>query len=125
MITINSEDYERAKKSFKSTKSIFQINGVGVDTKTYFPLSSKVEKMDYRKQYGYSENDFIIISVAEFNKNKNHRLIIETIKKLIDKIETIKVILVGIGPDLEKIKSDVKKYSLNNYIFHFLVTERI
>ena len=116
LITINNEDYKRAKKSFKTTKSIVRIDGVGVDTKTYFPLSSKVEKVDYRKQYGYSENDFIIISVAEFNKNKNHRLIIEAIKKLVDKIKTIKVLLVGIGPDLENIKSDVKKYSLNNYI---------
>lgn len=116
LITINSEDYERAKKSFKTTKSIVRINGVGVDTKTYFPLSSKVEKVDYRKQYGYSKNDFIIISVAEFNKNKNHKLIIEVIKKLVEKIKTIKVLLIGIGPNLENIKLDVKKYSLNNYI---------
>ena len=27
--------------------------------------------------------------MAEFNKNKNHRLIIEAIKKLVDKIKTI------------------------------------
>jgi glycosyltransferase EpsD len=116
LITINREDYKRAKKSFKETKSIFHINGVGVDTKIYFPISSEEEKIDYRKQYGYSKKEFIIISVAEINKNKNQILMVEAVKHLVGKRKNILVLLVGKGPEKEMIELIVKQYSLGNNV---------
>ena len=79
LITINKEDYNRAKKKFKM-KHLEYIPGVGVDIDKF-----KLEEFDrdeYRAKLGYTKDDFVILSVGELNKNKNHEVILRAISKL-------------------------------------------
>lgn len=79
LITINKEDFNRAKKSFKSG-SVEYIPGVGFDTKRFSHVH--VDKELKRMEIGVPESAFVILSVGELNRNKNHETIIKAIKKL-------------------------------------------
>ncbi len=92
LITINKEDYEIAKK-FKADR-IEYVPGVGIDTDKFKNI--EVNKSEKRKTIGVSEDDFMIISVGELNRNKNHQVIIRAIAKL--RNENIKYVLCGEGP---------------------------
>ena len=77
LITINSEDYDIAHKKFHA-KRVYKINGVGTDLKRFLPVSPTT-KQALRETHNYSKDDFIIICVAELNKNKNQRFLLEAL----------------------------------------------
>lgn len=79
LITINSEDYELAKKKMKS-KKVYYVPGIGFDTNKF--SSTKVDKAEKRKELGINEDDIMILSVGELNKNKNHEVIIKAIANI-------------------------------------------
>jgi len=71
LVTINGEDFERAKEKFHA-KDYSLIHGVGVDTKAF---ASGEEKNDI----------FTILSVGELNDNKNHSTVIKALSQIRDK----------------------------------------
>ncbi|GEN57840.1 glycosyl transferase family 1 [Halolactibacillus alkaliphilus] len=79
LITINKEDYNRAKNKFKA-KKIEYIPGVGLDVDKF--QNVMVDKKAKRDEIGISEEVFIILSVGELNKNKNHEVVIRAIAKI-------------------------------------------
>lgn len=101
LITISKEDYNRAKNKFKM-KQLEYIPGVGVDIEKF--RLTDIDREKYRKQLGFTEKDFLILSVGELNKNKNHQVIIKAIKSL--KNSNIKYIIAGQG----NLKSDLMHY---------------
>ncbi|MDO4870854.1 MAG: glycosyltransferase family 4 protein [Candidatus Saccharibacteria bacterium] len=92
IVTINQEDYQLAKQKFKTR--IFKIDGVGINLERFMPIT-KSEKRALRKQYGYGDDDFIMIYVAEVIKRKNHLMIVRKIDKILDKIPNLKFIFAG------------------------------
>lgn len=95
LITINEEDYELAKKKFK-TKQIELVHGVGVDETKFNITMTEQEKTELRKSLGLGENDFVIIYPAELNKNKNQGMLLKAIDKLKKQgYKDIKVLLPG------------------------------
>lgn len=94
LITINTEDYERAKKKLKA-KNTHYIPGVGVSKEKFDIKMSKKEISEYRKDLGLSDDDIVLIYVAEMNKNKNQKMVIEAMKLLIEKNKSYKLLLVG------------------------------
>ena len=81
LITINKEDYNRANKSFKAKRVVY-IPGIGIDTKKFGKVVVDVSKK--RKELGVPEDAFLLLSVGELNKNKNHETVIKAIAKLND-----------------------------------------
>lgn len=92
LITINKEDYKRAKNKFKM-KQLEYIPGVGVDTKKFQSLD--FDRNSYRNKLGYRDSDFVILSVGEINCNKNHEIILRSIAELKD--DRIKYLIAGQG----------------------------
>ena len=93
LITINKEDYTRAMKSFKA-QDVKYVRGVGIDTKKFTQLS--IDKKQKRKSINVPENAFIIVSVGEVNKNKNHSIVIKALAKL--NRSDIYYVICGQGP---------------------------
>ena len=95
LITINEEDYNLAKRRFK-TKQIELVHGVGVDETKFNITMTEQEKAELRRSLGIEENDFVIIYPAELNKNKNQGMLLNAIAKLKEQgYEKIKVLLPG------------------------------
>lgn len=115
LITLNKEDYSFAKKHF-SLKQIYMLDGVGVDLKKFFPFKNNIEKNNLRRDMGFSADDFIILSVAEFIPRKNHKLLFDLISRLEKNIPNLKIILIGHGPLLDYYKKCVFDNKWNNIV---------
>lgn len=119
LITINREDYQRAKY-FPVRKEVLYIPGVGVDT-NQFTNNLEIRKQK-RHELGIYENDFVILSVAELNKNKNIIQLIDTIsymkKVFTEEMRTIsiKCLLAGEGDQQVKLRKKVKELKLDDQI---------
>ena len=77
LITINKEDYKRAKEKFHAKKTEY-VPGVGVDTEKFAPRKSGRERI--RTELGLKDEDIMLLSVGELNENKNHESVIRAIK---------------------------------------------
>lgn len=85
IITINMEDYESAKRLH--CKSVFHINGVGVDTKRFG--SADIDRDEYRKQLGVPKNKLMVLAIGELSRRKNHTVIVEALAKLDNKADFV------------------------------------
>ena len=116
LITINEEDYNLAKKKFKSKRIEF-VNGVGVDKSKFdFKMSDK-EKHELRKDLGLKDDDFVLIQVGELNKNKNQIMTINAMKTIVEKNENIKLLIVGKGKLKDYYIQKIKEYHLGDNIY--------
>ena len=115
LITINSEDLEVAKKfKLRNNGSVSKIHGVGIEKEKY--VVENFDKSEYRRKLNLENEDFVILVLAELNKNKNHIQLIKAMSKLKDKYPNIKALFAGVGPLEEEIKSQIKDYGLENNI---------
>lgn len=104
LITINREDYERAK-TFKAAKVCY-VPGVGIDLKKF--NAGYVNKEQKRKEIGVSADDFVLLSVGELIPRKNHEVVIRALSvlKQLDKLNHIEYVICGRGAyetDLKKL----------------------
>lgn len=81
LITINKEDYALAKKSFNAGK-VEYVPGVGLDIDKINNI--KVDRKLKRKEIGVPEDCFLLLSVGELNKNKNHEVVIKALAQIND-----------------------------------------
>ncbi|MGI0528380.1 glycosyltransferase family 4 protein [Treponema socranskii] len=113
LVTINKEDYECVvKKRFYAEKN-FRINGVGVNITDFKSLENKHK---IRQEYGYTNNDFIILYTAEFIPRKNHRFLIESLPRLKKNIPNLKIILPGKGELFDTMVNLAKKLYVDDII---------
>lgn len=107
LITINREDYNRAKKHFHAEKTYY-VPGVGIDLKR--EELTEAQKDAKRKELGIPKNAFLITSVAEFTENKNQRTVIEALEQLHN--PDIYYVMCGIG---EK-KAELEQYVIKQHL---------
>lgn len=112
IITINSEDYERALK-FKIPDT-YKVNGVGVDLSIY--NNDLLDKEAARWNLGISKDDFVILMIAEVNVNKNHKQLIEAIDILKKRKIKVKVLCAGDGPLMNKVTEQIGNRNLEDCI---------
>ena len=93
LITINQEDYQRAKNKFKTR--VEYVPGVGIDESKFKFKMSKKEKSDLRKSLGLKDTDFVLIYAAELNKNKNQKMLIEAMSEIIKINKNVHLLLPG------------------------------
>ncbi len=105
LITINKEDYRRAKKYFKARKTVY-VPGVGVDTKKFAPRQSGRDEI--RKELNLKDNQIMLLSVGELNENKNHISVVKAIK------DTDYVyVIVGKGEKKAELESTAKECNVD------------
>ncbi|MDD6729151.1 MAG: glycosyltransferase family 4 protein [Eubacteriales bacterium] len=95
LITINKEDYTLAKeKGFKAGKILY-VPGVGVDLSEFSPKTAE-QKATLRSEYGYSNDDFIMIYPADFCQRKNQMMLLKALQIVTEKYKDVKLLLPGL-----------------------------
>ncbi|MFZ1302012.1 MAG: glycosyltransferase [Candidatus Microsaccharimonas sp.] len=94
LITINKEDYERAKAHFKT--DVQYVAGVGVDSSRFDEEMTIDQVFELKKSLGIDKRDFIIIYVAELSRRKNQMWLLNTLSGFLKKHQDVKLILPGI-----------------------------
>lgn len=118
VIVMNSFDYNVAKNYKLCTGNIYSINGMGINLSS-FPQISAECKLSLKYDHNFSEDDFILIYVAEFSKRKNQKFLLDSISKLVnDNFNNVKLLLLGDGALLEESKQYVRELGIShNVIF--------
>ena len=93
LITINKEDYHRAKKQFKT--NVIYMPGVGVNPKRFKPKLTAKQKLELRKSLGLKKDDFVMIYTAELNKNKNQTLLLHVLHEINKEDKSVHLLLAG------------------------------
>lgn len=113
LITINKEDYERAKEfSLRKNGKVYYVPGVGIDIEKI--RNSKVDMCQKKKELGIPENIPVLLSVGELNKNKNHIVVLNALSKLQDK--RFIYLICGRGTLKEYLEEKIKELRLNNNV---------
>ncbi len=90
LITINREDYARAKERFHAKQTVY-VPGIGVDIDK---IDSAHFDGELRKSCSVLPGEIMLLSVGELNNNKNHDTAIKAIALL---PERFKYVIVGKG----------------------------
>ena len=115
LITINREDYDLAvSRKFKAAK-IYTVNGVGVDI-SKFHCVSKEEKTKLRSDYGYNEDDFLMIYPADFCERKNQNMLFDTLKILLGVSSKFRLLLPGSDEKAQSFLDYAKKIEVYDNI---------
>ncbi len=99
IVTINREDYNRAK-TFHA-KNVRYIPGVGVDLSKI--RNAKVNREEYKESIGMPPEGIMILSVGELIERKNHEVIIKALGKIQDR--NLYYVICGKGPLKEHLES--------------------
>lgn len=119
LVTINREDYENARKfQLRPSGSVCLIPGAGLDMEQYVPVTEK-QYQNCREKLGIAENQLFLLSVGEVNENKNHRVVIESLRQLREQgwdISHFKYGICGDGTERKALEQLVRNYHLEKWI---------
>lgn len=94
LITINKEDYGRAKRKLRT--NVIYVPGVGIDHRHFAKRIDTKRRAEIRSSLGIQAGDFVLIYPAELNKNKNQSTLLHAMRGAIMKDQSIHLLLPGI-----------------------------
>lgn len=109
LITINDEDYRRAKKF--NAKNLEYIPGVGIDVN--FPILSDKEKEEKKESLNLSGQN-VLISVGELSDRKNHKVVISALANI--KELDFQYLIVGLGEKKNDLEDLIQQYDLQEKV---------
>ena len=107
-------------KLYPQYKEKFHVIPTGVNTEIFKPL----DKHKMRNKLGFSKSDKIILYVGRIELPKKVDDIINALKILVEQDSSYKLVLVGDGVLLEKMKSLSRYLKLDDYISFFGIRKR-
>ena len=109
LITLNEEDYQATLK-FHS-KKVFKVNGIGIDTSKF----SKIDNLRYlQSELNLKPDDFLLVSVGELIKRKNHSVIVDAIKQMDN--PHVHLAIAGDGELKEYLERKIEKMGVGNQV---------
>lgn len=115
LITINKEDYAAAKHNSFKAKRIVYVPGVGVDLKSFSPKSD-CERIQLRKEYGYNENDFLMIYPADFSKRKNQTMLLYAMQMIVEENKNVRLLLPGPIENSSECQALCRQLNISEYV---------
>ena len=109
LITINLDDYEIAKKKFKT--DVRYVKGIGLDVSKFDFEMDEERKLDYRKKLGLEKEDFVMIYPAELLPRKRQVWLINSVSSLLKENKNFHILLPGkdsMNGECQKLVSDLK-----------------
>lgn len=115
LITINKEDYALARKRLHC-KRIEYVPGVGIKTEKF--RSNADIRQEKRRELGYGDDDFLMLTVAEMTPNKNHITILKAMALLKEKAEFSKLhyLICGRGEMWASLEQSAKELGISGHV---------
>ncbi|MDD5864120.1 MAG: glycosyltransferase family 4 protein [Firmicutes bacterium] len=115
LVTINREDDAFARRHIHA-KRIEYVPGMGVDTERFRVGTG--DRMEKRRELGFGEKDFLILTVAEMTKNKNHSTVLKALALLKDKPEfaNLYYLICGRGEQREALEQEAALLGISDHV---------
>ena len=114
LVTINREDYARARRNFKT--KVKMIDGVGVDLQKFGGKMTATAKKHLEEELKIKPGDFVIAYVAEFTENKDHATLLRAVSSLLADYGNIKVLLPSVGETLDETKGLARQLQIQKNV---------
>ena len=96
LITINAEDYGRAKKKFgRRCHDIKYVHGVGIDENDHMAAKDQKQIEMTRRNIGIGKDSVVLTCLGRLDKNKNQGFLIKVLNKLNQDNKKYHLLLVG------------------------------
>ena len=116
IITINNEDFERAKTfKLKNNGQVYYVPGVGMDLSQY-NVPDTVREIK-RNELNLKDTDFALISMGDLIDRKNYKIAIEVVAKLNN--PHVHYFICGKGPEEVNLKKLAENLGVEKQV-HFL-----
>lgn len=118
LIVPTNKTYRLFKENYKFEKNI-HIIPTGIEVDRFFKENVNKKKVDrLRKNLNLSKRDTVIIFVGRLAQEKNIEFLLNAEKRIINNHSNIKLLIVGDGPDKEKLEMFSRKLGIEkNVIF--------
>ena len=118
LIVPTNKTYRLFKENYKFEKNI-HIIPTGIEVGRFFKENVNKKEVDrLRKNLNLSKRDTVIIFVGRLAQEKNIEFLLNAEKKIINNHSNIKLLIVGDGPDKEKLEMFSRKLGIErNVIF--------
>lgn len=110
LITINQEDYQRARKFH--AKKVEYVPGIGVHTDEF--QNAVADREAKRVEFGFETDDFVFMSTGQISTRKNHEVIIRALAQISN--PKIKYLIVGFGELEEQLKLLAKELDVEERV---------
>lgn len=117
LITINEEDYQRAKRfPLPENGRVEKVNGVGIDIEAYRDI--RVNREEKRRELGISSEAYLLVSVGELTKRKNHQAVVRTLASMQKECVEKKIcyLICGEGPERAYLEKLVQRNGLQGTV---------
>lgn len=113
IILTNEDDFDFAKRHFRAKETLF-VPGVGVDIEAY-EMDADFDRAKEKANWGFDEDDYIIFSAGELSERKNHRIVMDLVRRMDNK--KIKYLICGIGTLEEEYRALIREWDMEDQIF--------
>ena len=115
LITMNKEDYALAQEKMHA-KRLEYIPGVGIETAKF--RAGVTGRMEKRQELGLAESDFLILTVAEMTRNKNHSTVLKALALLKDTAEfaSMRYLICGRGENEQNLRREAEKLGIAEHV---------
>lgn len=100
----------------------FSVVPNGFDTKRF--VYSEMDRQSVRDELGIRQK-YVLATVARFNDQKNHPLLLKIFEKVAEKREDAVLVLVGDGPNLNKVQELISQHPYRDRIIYYGTTSQV
>lgn len=115
LVTINSEDYDRAKRLLRT--NVRMVNGVGVDPARFQHQDQSSVRAEKRAELGIGSDDFVALCVGELNTNKNREVLVQAWSRIVAAHPDHRLLIAGKGPLADELASLIDELDLKDNVF--------
>ena len=116
LIVPSNEIYNLFKDKYKFTKNIHIIQ-TGIETSKFYKENFNQKDINsLKKKLGIKKKDFVVMTVSRLAKEKSVDRIINNHKELVKKYSNMKLLIVGDGPDIDKLKDEAKSLGVSDSV---------
>lgn len=116
LIVPSNKIYNLFKDKYKFTKNIHIIQ-TGIETSKFYKEKFNLKDINsLKKKLGIKKKDFVVMTVSRLAKEKSVDRIINNHKELVKKYSNMKLLIVGDGPDIDKLKDEAKSLGVSDSV---------
>lgn len=116
LIVPSNKIYNLFKDKYKFTKNIHIIQ-TGIETSKFYKENFNQKDINsLKKKLGIKKKGFVVMTVSRLAKEKSVDRIINNHKELVKKYSNMKLLIVGDGPDIDKLKDEAKSLGVSDSV---------
>lgn len=109
LIVPTKKTYDVFKNKYKFDRNV-HIIPTGIEIERFYKENYKTKEIsNLKSELGFKKEDFVILFVGRIAEEKNLKLLLDAQVTLSKKNKNCKLLIVGSGPDLEKLKKQYSK----------------